>query len=115
MRIKSTPTRGADPSPMAYEERAPEQVRPDFHAVVPPLIPFGPNSDERNGFLKQWELHGSGATRVAFPAIAHDALIAHGERRRLAFLKPIRISPVCIDRVAGGSLSASWSADSAGY
>jgi hypothetical protein len=61
---------------MAYKQRAPEKVRPDLHAVVAPLISLGSNSDERRDLLKQRELDGSGAAGVAFPAIAHNALIA---------------------------------------
>jgi hypothetical protein len=78
MGIKPTPTRGSDPPPMAYEERTAEKVWPHLDAVVTPLVPLGPNSDEGSGILKQHELHRSGAAGMSFPTIAHSALIRPG-------------------------------------
>ncbi len=38
---------GADATPVAGEQGAAEQVRPDGEAIEPPLVPFGPGAGER--------------------------------------------------------------------
>jgi hypothetical protein len=42
--IEADAAGGADPAPLASEERAAEQVGPDRHVIEAPFVPFGAGS-----------------------------------------------------------------------
>lgn len=60
---------GADASPMAGEQRATEQVRPNGEPVVAPLVAFRADARKRCSFGEEWQLdrldHPCGSALVA--------------------------------------------------
>ena len=56
-------TLGANTAPLAHQQSAAEQIRPDRHAVVVPRIPFITDPDERGGLGEQRQLDRRGQGR----------------------------------------------------
>jgi hypothetical protein len=44
MRVKPDSAGCSDPAPVTHQQRAAEQVRPDFHPIVPPLVHLRANT-----------------------------------------------------------------------
>jgi hypothetical protein len=58
MRIEPPPSCGADPAPLPDEHGAAEQVGPDLHAIVAPLILLGFDPNEGGCIRDERQLHG---------------------------------------------------------
>jgi hypothetical protein len=57
MRVHSATAFGSDPTPLAHEKRAAEQVRPHLHPAIPPLVQFRPDATQRRAVREQRELY----------------------------------------------------------
>jgi hypothetical protein len=71
MRIKAQAAFGADAAPLAKQQGAAEQIRPDFETIEPPFVVLWPDADKGGHFLKEWKLDGGGAGRAYFAAFGH--------------------------------------------
>ena len=63
VRIKPHATLGADAAPVAGEERAAEQVRPDFEPVVAPFIALWLDAREGRSVGEEGKLNRFGHSR----------------------------------------------------
>ena len=65
--IKPHSSRCADASPVAGEQGAPEQIRPDLDPVEAPLIALGPDARERRGLGEEEKLDRLGHGVIQYP------------------------------------------------
>ncbi len=70
MGIEPAAAFGANAAPLAHEQGAAEEVRPDLHAVEAPLVAVGSDADEGGFFREERELDGLRAG--CFAPFRHD-------------------------------------------
>src|SRR5580704_782381 len=83
MRLKPTPSLGANAAPLADQQSVAEQVGPDFQSVEAPLVAFGTDADQRHGFREERKLDWGGRSRGAnFAAFGrlHTRSVSHPAR-----------------------------------
>jgi len=71
VRVEAPAAFGAYSPSLAQQQRATEQVGPDFHPVEPELVQLGADTDKRGGFREQRQLDG-GRSGQGFRAPEHD-------------------------------------------
>jgi hypothetical protein len=69
--LKVTSAKSADAPPLAHQQRATEQIGPDFHAIEAPFVVFRANADQRRGVGKQRQLHRHRTYRTGLRAFGH--------------------------------------------
>jgi hypothetical protein len=63
MRIQPASSFGADVAPLAQQQRATEQVRPDLDPIESPFVMFRADADQRRGVREQRQLNRHGTHR----------------------------------------------------
>ena len=53
MRVEPASSLGADAAPLPHQQGAAEQIGPNRHAIVPPLVQLRPDAHKRGGFREQ--------------------------------------------------------------
>lgn len=72
MRVEPASSRGADAAPLPHQQGAAEQIGPNRHAIVSPLVQLRPDAHERGGFREQRQLNRRRRGRGRFAAFGHD-------------------------------------------
>ena len=77
MSVEPAPTFCSNPTPLPNKQCSSEQVRPDIHSVVTPLVPFRTNSRERRMVRKQRKLNRLVGRLSGSADRHHEILTAH--------------------------------------
>ena len=72
VRVEPAPSLGADAAPLPHQQSAAEQIGPNRHAIVSPLVQLRPDAHERRGFREQRELNRRRRGRGMVAAFGHD-------------------------------------------